>query len=192
MINRDFFVELKRDHDAYGAGRREVIKIAGDALNASKRSIFAMHRDDLTEADRLLAAAAQGLGRIAELVVEQPDLAQEGSYRAALEENAEARLYRRFVADGSVGPVDEPAFDYEIYLSGLSDLTGELQRRQVRLATDGQIDAVRQLKDVIEAVVTEMLAIDLGGYLRTKFDQAKNNLRRAEEVLYDLSMRERR
>jgi hypothetical protein len=33
--------------------------------------------------------------------------------------------------------------------------------------------------------------MDLEGSMRTKFDQAKNSLRRAEDVLYDLAMRRR-
>lgn len=190
MIDKIFFSGLKRDHDAYEAGRREIIKRAGDALNASKRAIFAMHRDDSETADRLLAEAAAGLKAIREAVAGQPDLADEGSYRAAMEENAEAQLYRRFIRTGDIGPVDQAeGYDYEVYLSGLSDLTGELQRRQVRVATDGKLDEVRRLKEAIEAVVTELLEMDLGGYLRNKFDQAKNNLRRAEEVLYELSLR---
>lgn len=192
MIDKDFFSGLKRDHDAYEAGRREIIKTAGDALNASKRAIFAMHRDDLEAADRLLTEAAIGLSAIREAIAGQPDLAHEGSYRAAMEENAEAQLYRRFIKTGEIGAVENAAgFDYEVYLSGLSDLTGELQRRQVRAATDGQLDDVRRLKEAVEAVVNELLGIDLGGYLRNKFDQAKNNLRRAEEVLYELALRRR-
>ena len=64
-----------------------------------------------------------------------------------------------------------------------------MQRRQVRLATEGKTAEVRSIKESMEAVVAELLDMDLGGYLRNKFDQAKNNLRRAEEVLYELSIR---
>ena len=78
---------------------------------------------------------------------------------------------------------------HEIYLGGLSDLTGELQRRQVRLATDGKLEEVRKLKQAIEEIVVQLLEMDLTGYLRTKFDQAKNSLRRAEDVLYEVTLR---
>ena len=39
------------------------------------------------------------------------------------------------------------------------------------------------------AIVEAMLEMDLGGYLRNKFDQAKNGLRRAEDVHYDVTLR---
>jgi predicted translin family RNA/ssDNA-binding protein len=79
--------------------------------------------------------------------------------------------------------------DHETYLGGLADLVGELQRRQVRAATEGRTDEVKKIKDDIEVIVDALLEMDLGGYLRNKFDQAKNALRRAEDVLYEVSIR---
>src|SRR5690606_29884066 len=123
----------------------------------------------------------------------RPELADEGAYRAALEEYAEAALYRVWVRDGSVGPVagfEEMGIDHEIYLGGLADLTGEMQRRQVRFATDGRpVADIGAVTTAIGEIVEQLLQMDLTGYLRTKFDQSKNNLRRAEDVLYDVTLR---
>jgi hypothetical protein len=38
-------------------------------------------------------------------------------------------------------------------------------------------------------VVENLLRLDLTGYLRQKFDQAKKNLRQLEQILYDLRLR---
>jgi len=189
MLDRKYLADLKKQVAAHEAGRREVIKFAGDALSLAKRTIFALHRDDRAAAAKLLGEAEAGIAAVEKIAAKQPEMAAEGSFRAALEEFVEAQLYRQFVETGSLGKVAAKHVDYEIYLSGLSDLTGELQRRQVRLATEGKLDEARRIKDVMEAVVAELLDMDLGGYLRNKFDQAKNNLRRAEEVLYELSLR---
>ncbi|MBN1585155.1 hypothetical protein JW899_02180 [Candidatus Uhrbacteria bacterium] len=189
MVDSAYFDGLKKRVSAYESGRREVIKVAGDALSASKRAIFAMHRDDLETADGLLVEAGKILGAVRERADANRDLDDEGSYRAALEEYFEARLYRQWLDGGNIGRLEGEPDDYRAYLGAVSDLTGEIQRRQVRLATEGRVDEVRRLRDDIEAVVGQLLDMDLGGYLRTKFDQAKNNLRRAEDVLYDITLR---
>ncbi len=189
MLDPQYIASVREKHAAYETSRREVIKTAGDALNASKRAIFALHRDDTAAADKLLAEASAGLDKVRALITKIPDLVAEGSYRAALEEFVESSLYRQYVRDGRVGEVPGEHIDYEIYLGGLTDLAGEIQRRQVRLATEGKLDEVKKCKDAIEEIVEKLLEMDLGGYLRTKFDQAKNSLRRAEEVLYETTIR---
>jgi predicted translin family RNA/ssDNA-binding protein len=189
MIDKSFFKTLKEKYSAFAQGRREVIALAGDAQHASKRAIFALHRDDTDNAAALLADAAAKLSQVRAMFVKRPELAHEGSFRAAMEEFAEAKLYEQFVATGNVGEIPGAEIDYDTYLGGLSDLTGELARRQVRFATAGDADEAKRLKEEIEAIVAELLEMDLSGYLRTKFDQAKNNLRRAEDIVYELSLR---
>ena len=46
------------------------------------------------------------------------------------------------------------------------------------------------LKTTADAVVRGLTEMDFSGYLRTKYDQAKSHLRKAEEILYDLSLRD--
>ncbi|MDD5251353.1 MAG: hypothetical protein PHT12_01815 [Patescibacteria group bacterium] len=189
MLDKKLLAEMRERLSAYQSARRETIKITGDALSASKRAIFALHRDDRAGADRLLAEAREVLGRVKATAAERPGLDDEGSYRAALEEYVEADLYRQYVESGQIGAIANVTVDEDAYIGALSDLTGEMQRRQVRLATEGRVEEVRKIKEDIEEVIAELLEMDLGGYLRTKFDQAKNNLRRAEDVLYEVSLR---
>lgn len=189
ILDSGHFQEIRKAHADYVTSRREVIKLSGDALSASKRAIFALHRDDMKGADALLEKAEGDFSEVRKFIEKQPELAHEGSYRAGIEEYVEAVLYREFMKSGTVGPIRLEGVTYEIYLAGLSDLTGELQRHQVRLATVGDGEGVKVIKDAITAIVEELVSYDFGGYLRTKFDQAKNSLRRAEDVVYDVSIR---
>jgi predicted translin family RNA/ssDNA-binding protein len=191
MLDSKHLAAIGLRHKEYAAARHEVIKIAGDAQGASKRAIFALHRDDVAGADALFAEAGEALAKIQALCATTPGLSEEGSYRAALEEYAEAALYRDYVKTGAVSALTGlPAkLDDDAYLGGLSDLTGELQRRQVKAATEGRVEEVRKATAAIQEIVEALLAMDLGGYLRTKFDQAKNSLRRAEDVLYEVTLR---
>ncbi len=189
MLDKAYLASIRERKAATSEGRREIIKCSGDALNASKRAIFSLHRGDTEGADTLLKEADTLFAQARERIKDIPSLDGVGAYRAGLEEFVEATLYRQFAKDGSVGTVEYPDVDDDIYLSGLCDLVGELQRRQVKAATDGDMDAVVKIKDVMDDIIASLLAIDLEGTLRTKFDQAKNAMRRAEDVLYDVKLR---
>lgn len=189
MLDREYFNKIKAQHAAYEAGRRDVIKFSGDALSAAKRAIFALHRDDTAGADALLEESAKLLGQIDGMTAAVAGLTDEGSYRAAVEEFVEASLYRGYLKDEKIGPVIGLTIDYDVYLGGLADLAGELQRRQVRLATEGDVAGVKRLKDEIEGIIVALMEMDIGGYLRTKLDQARNSLRRAEDILYEVTLK---
>ncbi|MFH1046766.1 MAG: hypothetical protein V1738_00540 [Patescibacteria group bacterium] len=190
MLDKKFISQFKNAVSEYDKSRRIIISLSDDIRNASKRAIFAMHRADLAGADELLSGALNNIGEVQKSMITNK-LSEEGSFRSALEEYVEARLYREYLAGKEVGAIEIPGIDmpHDIYLGGLSDLVGELQRRQVKLATAGDLPGVKQVRDDIEEIIGEMLEMDLTGYLRNKFDQSKNSFRRAEEVLYELSVR---
>ncbi len=169
--------------------RRELQQVSSEALAASKRAIFAYHRDDEAAAHEQLRVAQERLRTGAGIVKKVTKLAQEGSFRAAQEEYAEADLLRQYLERGQLGKVDGISDDAEIYLGGLSDMTGELVRRSVLHATEGDHETVERIFEDVRRVVELLMEMDLTGALRTKLDQAKQNLRKLEEIRYDLSLR---
>lgn len=169
--------------------RRELQQVASEALAASKRAIFAFHRDDEAGAAEQLKLAHTRLKQGAVLVKKVAKLAHEGSWRAAQEEYAEADLLRQYLQKGTLGKVDGIVDDAEIYLGGLSDTTGELVRRAVLHATEGDHETVERIFTDVRYVVEVLMEMDLTGNLRSKLDQAKQNLRKLEEIRYDLSLR---
>jgi translin len=190
-MDQSIFGALAERYSAKVMARKEVIAEAAAALHASKRAIFAVHRGDLEEADELLRAAQEGIIAIEEKAEILPELHYEGSVHAAEEEYVEALLYSAYARTGEVVIPQDVYLDAETILGALSDLTGELQRRQVLRAVAGDAQTVQKITEDIREIVAQLLAMDLEGSLRTKFDQAKNSLRRAEDVLYDLAMRRR-
>jgi predicted translin family RNA/ssDNA-binding protein len=78
---------------------------------------------------------------------------------------------------------------YESYLGGLCDLTGELVRRAVNRAAAGYAEEVSGIKAIIDDIMAELVAFDMTGYLRTKYDQAKGNLRKIEQISYEIKIR---
>ncbi|MFC1639051.1 hypothetical protein ACFL26_02145 [Patescibacteria group bacterium] len=192
MLDQNLVADLKSATESYDVARRKLIGMSDDVRNAAKRSIFAMHREDFEKADALLAEAVAKLADIRQHAEGKPArLLEEGSYRAGLEEYVEARLYRDYLDRGNVGSVEIEGMNVpaDVYLGGLSDLVGELQRRQVRAATSGELEEVKRIRDAAEEIVAALLEMDLTGYLRNKLDQAKNGFRRAEDTLYEISIR---
>ncbi|TAL20532.1 hypothetical protein EPN90_00765 [Patescibacteria group bacterium] len=189
MIIKSFFQKLRGAYERYSSERREVVKESGDALSLAKQAIFAFHRDDREKGEELLAAARVIQGKLAKRFQKIPALVWEGSYRAMLEEYVEASLYGSYLRGEKIGEVRVFGLDEDAYLGGLLDFTGELSRRAVTEATKKNIAEVRRAHAAAEAVMGELIKLNIAGPLRPKYDQAKTNFRKLEEILYDLSLR---
>ncbi len=187
-IDIKFFTKLKREYTAYINGRNDSIVMSRDILKYAKQSIFACHRNQLTDAVALLRDAEQAITKLQRAVARTTDLAHEGSFKAALEEYAEARLLYNYLTTGVVGPITQVQLSHETYIAALSDFTGELTRKAVAYATDRQLDEVRKIHAVVSEVMEQFITFDLLSHLRSKYDQARKNLRKIEEILYDLSL----
>ncbi|MEK7546334.1 MAG: hypothetical protein AAB554_04650 [Patescibacteria group bacterium] len=187
MADKDLMKTLKEAHDAFASARREIIGLAAKAQQASKRAIFAVQRDDDAGAKALLAEAEEALESIRRRASKNARLAHEGSYRAALEEYAEARFVAQLAWKGAVSAIE--GLDEETQVAGLCDAVGEVVRLMVRSATEGRDDEARGLKDRLVRLMEGLDDLDYSGYLRTKYDQARSHYRKAEDILYDLSMK---
>jgi len=196
MLNQKLFLKLKKEYDTYEAARRELIGVSNTTLSKAKQAIFALHRDDEKSAAAFLDEVERTFGNLEKQFKALPELRYEGAYRAALEEYVEAKLFYGFLQSKrtdlrSVGGRSSVHVDADTYLAGLSDFTGELTRKCVQRATQGRMNDVEKLTEAVRAIVGELIKFDLTGYLRTKYDQTKQNLRRMEEVLYDIKIRQR-
>lgn len=188
MIDKKFFSQLQRQYAQYVRGRNEIIVVSRDILKFSKQAIFACHRNELNDASDALTQARAIIFNIEKKIIKNTDLAGEGSYRAALEEFAEASLLHQFLIKGAVTRIEGVALSHEIYIGALSDFTGELTRRAIALATKRDVKGVEQIRGVIEAIMSQFITFDLLSNLRSKYDAARKNLRTVEEILYDLEI----
>ncbi len=189
MQNEGFLAQLKNEHAAFDAARRDIIALAAKAQSASKRAIFAVLREDETGAKGLLAEAEDLFEAVRAKAAVNARLAQEGAYRAALEEYAEARFVAQLAWRGETSALE--GFDEETQIAGLCDAVGEAVRLMAFFVTAARDAEAREMKTRLERVVVGLDAMDYSGYLRTKYDQARSHYRKAEEILYELSLRGR-
>ena len=189
MLKKKFINSLKKDYDKHNSERRQIISRSNTILHDSKRVIFSLHRGDDKKAKDSLKEITKNLIEVQKKFgVKRVN--EEGSYRAAVEEYVEARLFHEIMEGKKADFFADVEISYDSYLGGISDVTGELVRRATNLAAAGDRQAVERIKKMIGDIMQEMVEFDMTGYLRTKYDQARGNLRKIEQMAYDISLRE--
>jgi translin len=170
--------------------REELIKRSRDILRMSKQIIYSVHRGDIKEAEAQLKIAEKEISSIRKSIVSMPKLDYLGAYTAAMQEYVEAKCYFCYVKEGKIPEWKSMKVDVEDYLLGVCDLTGELERRAVVSATKGDTKEVYRAKEAVEQIFGFFLGLDLrNGELRKKSDSIKWNLKKIEDVVYDLKTR---
>ncbi len=188
MLDKKAFDKIAKVYSSYAIERRKLFAASDEMLAKSKQAIFALHRDDVAAAKKFLSEVEASEKSFAPIFKEHPDLAGEGPHHAALEEYAEAKMFLGFIEGKTLGTIDEIELDADTIMGGLSDCVGEMARKAVQWATDHKDEKVKECLDAGREIVAEMLGLNLTGYLRTKLDQAKQSLRRIEDVAYDISI----
>lgn len=190
MINKKEFLAMASEMSSFDAKREVIIKKSRDILKLSKQAVYDIHRDDLNYAKKKIDDAESEIKILRKSISETQGLDVVGAFYDAVEEWVEAKTYYEFVKKGKVLAKKDLGVDTETYLGGLSDLTGELSRRAVIKATLGKKDEVKKIRDTIDEIHGQFLKFDFrNGELRKKADSIKWNLKKVEEVFYDLQKR---
>jgi len=184
-MNRDFWEKVFADHKAGDISRRKIIAESAGAQHLAKQVIFDLQRGNNEDAITKFNQSLESLKSLQERFGENQRLRNEGSWKSAIEEFAEAKLFMDFCLKKEISDIPELKVETEEYLGGLSDMTGEIVRMMVIWTIKNDFAKVQKGHEVISEVIAELMKNNFGGYLRTKFDQAKKNLQRAEQILYD-------
>ncbi len=178
---------LKKKFSAVEMKKRELQAVSSTAQRLAKQSIFSVHREELVKAGKLLKEATIKLAKGKNILNVYPGLDNEGMWQSALEEFYEAKFFLNAARNQPLFISKDIHEEPLIILGALSDLTGEMARLAVRKATLGDKTSVDRLFKLAENLVAFLISLDSTGYLRTKTDQAKQHLRRLEELRYDIS-----
>lgn len=185
MINKKFIQELKGEYEKRESERTQIIGLSGVVLHNSKKIIFALHRNDIQKAEKKLVETEK-IFQSLEKKFGCKRILEEGSYRAGAEEYVEAKMFYLVITGKKIDKIKEVGLDSVIYLGGICDLTGELVRKAINEAADGNFGEVEKMKKIINEIMAELIEFDMVGYLRTKYDQAKNSLRKIEQIDYEI------
>ena len=136
--------------EGFDALREQLIAQSRVILKASKAAIYAAHRGDMKEADKLLSDAKAAIKKIDALLKKDPHLATStGAYADALEEYAEAACYISYLRTKQLPTAKQLGIDIGVYLSALSDLVGELVRKAINSSIKGDYKTALEIKDFV-------------------------------------------
>lgn len=189
MIKKNFLAKIKNDLELHQKERNEIINASRQILQEAKRAIFALHRADKKQAEESLSAAEAILNKLNRNYNKGNRLRFEGSYKAALEEYVEAKTFHQVLSSKPLDKLSVESIGPEEYINGLADLTGELVRQAVLRATKGDYQVLEQYRIFTEEIVGFLLTLYLTGSGRQKFDDAKRNLKRLEQIIYEVRLR---
>ncbi len=186
MINKQDFKKIREKLAKYDSSREQLIKKARDVLKLSKQLIYTIHRKDMKEAAKLLIEVKKEKASLDKIASAGKRLIYEGAYSDACQEYVEALAYYGFIKNGKIPLLDSLKVSEADYLMGICDLTGELGRKAVTIAHKNPKEVIK-IKDFVEEIFGEFIKFNLrNGNLRKKSDSIKWNLKKLEEVVYDL------
>lgn len=189
MFSSSVVQELVLRMKSLEQARAQLHRFATDLLSTSKRSMFAFHRGDDRTGVSELQLARTIFDDARQIIQRESRLIADGPWRSAQEEYAEAVLFAEFIQSGTLStpPIDDP----ELILGALSDVAGELARKAILLATEGKRSSIEAMFVAAQDIMALLLSLDLTGNLRAKVDQARQHLRKIEEIRYDLEIHQR-
>lgn len=190
MLNKKYFKKIREELLTYAEKRRDLIKSSGDAQHLAKKAIFAFQRDENKQGEENLQQSLDLMKGLVKKYHSEAGIFDEGSFKAALEEYIEARLFRDFVAGKSLDQIDELPVDSDSFVSGLCDVPGEIVRYAIKSATERKFEVVKRCYEVAEQIIDELVDMDLTGYHRQKFDQAKQALNKLQQIVYEVSLKQ--
>lgn len=158
--------------DAASAAREVALTACRATIQASSRSIRAVHRLELARAHELADEAGASLSRATDALRPFPSLAASGPLHDAAKEYAEARLTAALVTDAPLPSPDDLGVSGPAWLNGLAEAASELRRHLLDRLRDGDIDRAEMLLEAMDDVYGLLVTVDYpdavtGGLRRT-------------------------
>lgn len=172
------FEEIKDKYEEDDRKREDLINRSRAIVKKSKEVITSLHNDQIPDIEGMrndMQALNRDFGNTRHY--------HSGSYRIAEQEYVEALAYYSYISEGKLPELD---VDYENYLLGICDLTGELVRRAVNRTTKDDFGKVKEIHDFVESIYDELQKMDLRGELRKKTDAVRWNLKKLQEMVFQL------
>lgn len=186
IIDEKDFLDARKDLESFDEARENQIRTCRDVIRISKKIIYAVHRDDFETAKQEIISIKETLARCGDERLDNNMLT------VAWQEYVEALCYYHVIADGRLPSRADLGASSNDYLLGLCDLCGELVRRAINSAAQGDVEMTKKMKDLVADIFAQFLQYDLrNSELRKKSDGLKYHLNKLEEILYDLSIHSR-
>lgn len=188
MLDKNEFKKIREEMHRLDLKREEVIQTSREIINISKQVIYAVQRNEMKDSDSALKNIKNKVKKLKKIDI----ITDTNINSVAFQEYVEAISFYEFVKNNKIPTRASLGVRAEDYLSGLCDLTGELVRKAVYDVIHKKFDEAEKIKELVHDIYGEFLKLHLrNGDLRKKSDSIKWNLKKLEEVMYDVSMKGR-
>ncbi len=162
--------------DEKAAARERALLAARRAIRSSANAIRAIHREEMEEAERLMADAKAAIEEGLAAVVEHADIRFAGYLQDAQKEYAEARLTMAVITGADVPPSpEELGVEVAPYLNGMAEAIGEARRRVLDLLRTGNSQEAERVLGEMDDMYYVLVSMDYP-------DAVTLNLRRSTDI----------
>ncbi|MBI2650808.1 hypothetical protein HYX04_05880 [Candidatus Woesearchaeota archaeon] len=188
MLNKSEFNKIRNEMRKLDMKREGIIQLSREIINVSKQVIYAVQRNEMKDADSAVKHIKNKVKQLKKMNINTDT----NINSVAFQEYVEAISFYEFVKSRKIPTRTSLGVSAEDYLSGLCDLTGELVRKAIYDVIHKKFDEASKIKELVHDIYGEFLKLHLrNGELRKKADSIKWNLKKLEEVMYDISMKGR-
>jgi predicted translin family RNA/ssDNA-binding protein len=166
-----------------------VQKLSNKIRAKSKEAIALLRREDKKESEKIIKEVENLFKLINKIAKENKELKNQGFYKEAVEEYIEAITFLNFLRKPAKKMPDFIEVNPEEVISGICDFTGELVRRAITIASPENLKELVLYEKTVENIAQELTKIGFRGKLRQKYDEVERNLRKIEEILYDIKLK---
>jgi translin len=192
MLDEKDFAEMAEEYSKADSVREELIKLGRDVIKASKQIIYNTHRNDMAKAEASVKEIKKLMLKFDETAKKNEELLYSGTYRSTVQEYVEAVAYFNFIKNKKIPSRKELGVQSEPYLLGMCDLTGELVRNAIVSATADRYQEAKAIHEVVEKIFNSMMQFDFrNSELRKKFDSIKYDLKKLEDLMLQLKLKDK-
>jgi translin len=167
---------IRRHMEQVDTARDQAYQRSRSLIALCARSIRAIHREEWTTAETLLAEARQATEDLVNGVREYPDLYHAGYTQDAVKEFVEANLVYALIRNHSLPTPEALGAEFNTWLNGLAEAASELRRRILDLTRQGYSPETERLLDSMDHIYSTLVTFDFA-------DQITGGLRRRTDGL---------
>lgn len=186
---------VRAEFDDKFAARERALALSRKVIRSSANAIRALHRGEISEAERLMDEAAALVAEAAEKLADHGDIRFAGFVDDAAKEYAEARCTYALAFGQEIPLPRELGVAVAPYLNGLGEAVGELRRRMLDLLRAEQLDEAEATLGAMETVHGLLAGLDypdgMTGGLRRTTDVARALIERSRADLTATIVQER-
>ncbi|MBR9699680.1 hypothetical protein GOV09_04445 [Candidatus Woesearchaeota archaeon] len=182
--------QIRKKFSSYDKKREKVIRSSRKIIQKSKTAIGSIHRDTLPEAAAVLKQMKEDVAGLKK--ESKGKLQHEGIFKVAIQEYVEALSLYEFVKNDKFLVYSEEFEDPEFYLMGLCDLSGELVRKAINSCIKENYPMAVKIRKFLEQMYIELSKFDFrNGELRRKYDGIKYDIRKLDDLVFQLKMKDK-